>query len=61
MGQRLDPFKQEAKKYSRAGWGNVKPSAQDDGEKKPEKEIKKFQGAGDVEILISDKDHAKIE
>ena len=35
--QRVDPFKQEAKKYSRAGWGNAKASGQENDEQKPKK------------------------
>lgn len=61
--QRVDPFKQEASKYSRAGWGSVVKGEDESGEssKKSEKQIKKFKGPADVEIFISDKDQAKID
>ena len=59
MSERVDPFKAEAKKYARAGWGtNAKSSVDESVEsgKKSEKKIKKFKGSTDVEILVSEKD-----
>ena len=57
----MDPWKNDAKKYERAGWGNIKtdPSSGENS-KKSDKQIKKFKGVDDVEIFISDKDQAKI-
>ena len=58
----MDPWKNDAKKYERAGWGNVKtdPSSGENS-RKSDKQIKKFKGVDDVEIFISDKDQAKIQ
>jgi len=30
ISERVDPFKTEAKKYQRAGWGNVKPAGDEE-------------------------------
>lgn len=58
----MDPFKNDAKKFERAGWGNVKTTEPSSGEnsKKSDKQINKFKGSDEVEIFISDKDQAKI-
>jgi hypothetical protein len=59
---RMDPFKQEAKKFDRAGWGQAKADpASGENSRKSDKQIKKFKGVDDVEIFISDKDQAKIQ
>lgn len=57
-----DPWKDQAKNFEKKGWGKVEPLEKKEPKKEQEKKvIKKKMDATGFELLISEKDQAKIE